>query len=149
MADILGDEEGQGFDFEFEQSVEDAEAPPPLPEGDYDAEVTDSRLGVSNLTGRRQLLLTIVVPVENFPADFSPDNAPDGVRLVWFSPDIDDSKRGRWAMKQVCRHLKVPMTNRFRSSEFVGKRVRVTLGHRTGQDEVTYNNIKGTPEAVD
>jgi hypothetical protein len=64
---------------------------------------------------------------------------------VWFSPDVDKSRKGKWQMHIICQKLGVPMTDRFRADDFVGKKVRVELGHRTGQDEVVYNTIKGMP----
>lgn len=143
-SNILG-EDSSGFDFEYDSSVGDAAPPEPLPEREYIGEITEARKGVSNLSGKEQLICIIVIPVENFPVDYSPENAPDGMRLVWFSPDVDRSRKGTWNMRIVCQRLGVPMTNRFRTDDFVGKRVRVELGHRTGQDEVTYNTIKGLP----
>jgi hypothetical protein len=143
-SNILGDD-SSGFDFEYSTSIEEATAPEPLPEREYIGEIVEARKGVSNFSGNPQLVCIIVVPVENFPVDYSPENAPDGMRLVWYSPDVDDSRKGRWNMRVICQKLGAPMTNHFRTDDFVGKRVRVELGHRTGQDEVTYNTIKGMP----
>jgi hypothetical protein len=143
-SNILG-EDSSGFDFEYSSSIEEATPPEPLPERDYIGEIVEARKGVSNFSGNAQLVCIIVIPVENFPVDYAPDNAPDGMRLVWFSPDVDDSRKGKWQMRMICQKLGVPMTNHFRTDDFVGKRVRVELGHRTGQDEVTYNTIKGMP----
>ena len=144
---ILG-EEDSGFVFEYSESIDEAKAPEPLPEREYVGEVTEVRHGVSNLTGKQNITATIVVPVDQFPADYDPANAPDGARLVFFSKDLDDSVSGRWNLRMLCTKLKLPMGNRFRPDDLVGKKVRVDVGHRTGQDEVTYNTIKGLPEAV-
>lgn len=147
-SNILG-EDSEGFDFEYSQSLEDAVAPDPLPEREYIGEIVDFKKGVSNLTGKDNFTLVIVIPVEEFPSDYNPENAPDGMRLVFFSPDVDNSRKGMWNMKQICRKLRVPLTNRVSHTDFVGKKVRVDVTQRQGQDEVMYNNIKGTPEAID
>jgi hypothetical protein len=146
-SNIIGDD-GSDFDFEYSSSIEEATPPEPLPEREYVGEIVEARKGTSNFSGNDQLVCIIVIPTDNFPVDYSKENAPDGMRLVWYSPDVDDSRKGRWNMRMICQKLGTPLTNRFRMDDFVGKQVRVELGHRQGQDEVVYNTIKGMPTAA-
>jgi hypothetical protein len=146
-SNILG-EDSSGFDFEYSTSIDEATPPEPLPEREYIGEIVEARKGTSNFSGHPQIVCVIVVPTDEFPVDYAVDNAPDGMRLVWYSPDVDDGRRGRWQMRVICQKLGIPLTNRFRLDDFVGKKVRVELGHRTGQDDVTYNTIKGMPSVA-
>ena len=147
MADIIGADSGSDFAFEFTHSTEEAAPPEPLPDAIYRGEITQMTKTLSD-RGRRRLILRIVVPPENYPADYSTDNAPDGVTVLYFSQDLEDDKQGLWHMRALCKELKIPDGNKFRAEDFEGKQVEVDLTSRELPDGSRRNNIKGLPKAV-
>lgn len=144
---IIDDDDSEAL-FTYDESLEQAEAPDPLPENKYRGEITDVRIGQSQLSGKDQLIFTLVIPPENFPVDFNPENAPDGVRLLFYSRDVDGSRVGRYEMRRICEALKVPLTNRVRRSDFENKAVEIEVTHKVRDDGSTMMVVKGYPRAV-
>jgi hypothetical protein len=147
-SNIIGADDGSEFLFTYDTNVDEAKAPEPLPVGNYIAEITDIRPGTDNFSGQPNFQLRMVVDPSHYPADYSPENAPDGVTVVFFSPAVGNDRKGMWNMKVIAEKLRIPGTNRFKREDFVGKQVNVELDHREGQDGVLINRVKGTPQAV-
>lgn len=148
VSNIISDDSGSDFLFQFETSLEDAVAPEPLPEGTYKGEITDLTTATNPNSGKPTFRLRIIIPPENFPADFSPENAPDGLLVLYFGPDLSNERKDKWNARVLGESLRIPLTAGLRKEDFTGKQVEVDLVHREGQDGITRNNVKGLPRAV-
>lgn len=151
MASILDQSEGSGasFVFEYDINLEDAPDQQPLPEGvKYTGTVEDVRSGLNQLTGEPQVILRIVIPPEEFPADFPADHWPDGVRLTYYSPSLGNSISGKANAKHFARALRLPTGNRLRGEDIQGKRVQVEINHNQMDDGRTQMRVRGMPTAA-
>ncbi len=142
------DDEG-GFVFEYDMSVEEAVPPPALPEGrEYVGLTSGAKHMANKTTGYDQVVFTITVPPEEYPADFPADLYPEGVEVPYFSARLDNSAIGRFNMKNLAKALGVPASRNIRVTDFNDKRVKFTVSQRPADDGSTRLFVKGLPQAV-
>lgn len=147
ITDDTGDDD---FVMQYDSSLDGAVAPEALPEGRYRAQIVDMRKGISQKTGKDQVYLRLVVDPEDFPADYSPENAPDGLTVNFYSQDVDDSRVGRYNMRKLCESVRAPLTQRVRKSDFINKHVLVDLIKLSGDEgQPDRNFVRGVPRRVD
>ncbi len=124
----------------YGEDIADAEAPPPLPDGEYPAEIRNVTTKVSS-KGNTMLPIVINVSPDDFPADYPVEFNPDGVSLTSYRLIYDDTPRGRFAMKRFCESIGAPMGKHIDYTAWIGKKVLVTLGHED-YEGMPRNNIQ-------
>lgn len=123
---------------EFSANIADAEAPPALPAGTYEAVCVSAQPGVSKSSGNPTLPLQFKVPKSQFPADFDAGGL-DEITLVLNSLTTRDTAQDRWRLKGICQALGVPMSNTLDPNDFIMKSCRLETRVAPGLD--------GTPRA--
>lgn len=115
---------------EYSEDISTAEAPPPLPVGDYMGTIKEVRK-MTSTAGNEYLAVTFHIGVDQFPADYDAENNPDGVTLVYRRLLTDDMPRPRHAMRKFCSAINVPMGRKIDTSEWIGREAKLTLSHDT------------------
>lgn len=123
---------------EFGEDISDAEAPEPLPQGVYPAEVTSATAGESKSSGRLQITTRFRVSPDDYPADYPMEHAPDGFERSTWTP-CGDNPNGRHRTRQLCEALGVPASKNVDLSDFIGKTCRIQIAPDT--------NLNGEPDA--
>jgi len=126
---------------EFSSDIASAEAPELLPEGSYPAQLIASEVKVSNNTGNKYAALTFHINVNDFPADFPVENAPDGVKIIYRRVSLEDTPNGRYGLHKFCEAVGAPMSSRIDVAEWQGYEATVEVAHSEwngeGRTEIT------------
>ncbi len=101
-----------------------------LPDGPYNAEVRDVETKVSEKIPTGYFVLSLMVPVEEFPADYDATNAPEGVPLTYARVKIPtaEDRRSVKPFKTLLSAMGIEATGTsFDPQDWVGKQVQVLL----------------------
>jgi hypothetical protein len=122
MSDIL----------KFSANIADAEAPPALPAGSYEAICVAATPGVSKSSGNPTLPLQFKINKSQFPADFETD--AEEITLTLNSLTVRDTAQDRFRLKGICSALGVPMSNNIDPNDFIMKACRLETKVAPGLD---------------
>lgn len=128
---------------EFGTDIGEAEAPLPLPVGEYPATVEGVELRTSNTTGREYMSISMHVTPDDFPADYDPTLYPDGVDLSYNRLLTEDTPRNRYNIKKWCEAIGAPMGKSIDPSEWIGMSCKIGISHRAweGEDRANINKV--------
>jgi hypothetical protein len=119
--------------FEFSQDISTQEAPPPLPQGRYLATVEAAEPKISANSGNTYIDITFTIAPDQFPADYSAIQQ-DAVKIHYRSLVVSkDDARSRYAIRQFCERLRVPVSRKLDVNDFLGKTAMLTISHRQYQ----------------
>lgn len=122
---------------EFEENLEDIEEPELLPEKTYVGEITEVTPTANQAGTGYYYLQKVVIPVEQYPPDYDPDNAPEGTPMYhrFVSVPRSGDRRAMARVKRWMQVLGLPLdTNRVDINEWVGRPIKVTVRHARNQD---------------
>lgn len=134
---------------ELEFNLEDMDDFEPLPDGEYPATVTLAEMRTSD-KGNDYYYMSFQIHPDNFPADYSRENAPDGLSLVYARVQKPDPKNRRsiTGVKNLYRALGIPLkTSTINPGEWEGKQAKLRLKKQDWNGE-TINSIVAV-EALD
>lgn len=114
---------------EFSTDISEAEPPPPLPIGEYDAEIRSVAKATSKDKGTRYALVNFFIPPEQFPADFDADVYPDGVTIAYRRVSLEDNGMAKWNLRRFGEAINVPMGTRIDMTTWIGQTARVSIEH--------------------
>lgn len=120
---------------EYSSDIASAEAPPPLPVGDYPATVESVAVRTSQTSGNDYLAVVLNVSPDDYPADFDSENYPDGVKLSYNRLVVEDTARSRYQMRKFCEAVGAKMSKRIDPSEWIGLSCKVGIKHDTYEGE--------------
>lgn len=120
---------------EYSEDISQAEAPPPLPVGEYPATVESVEQKTSNTTGNEYLAITLNISPDDFPSDFDADSYPEGVKLSYNRLLVEDSPRSRYRMRKWCEALGAKMSKQIDPTEWLGMSLTVGIKHDTFEGE--------------
>lgn len=126
---------------EFSENIEDAEAPSPIPHGDYAAEIRNVVRAESKNTGNRYADITFIIPADQFPADWE-DAAeyPEGLPIHYRRVMLEDNKRARYNFKRFCENVGASVAGKqVDLTAFLGCQATVTIDHQP--------DLQGLPRA--
>lgn len=130
---------------EFSKAVFEQTAPPPLPSGDYPAEIVNSEIKTSTSSGNNYLALTFLIHPNDYPADFI-EGDMDGTKLSYNRLVMTDTPRSRWMLRQFCEAVgaAVPSTT-FDPTDLMGIRAMVTVTHQEyeGEQRAQISRVSG------
>ncbi len=118
----------------YSEDIATAEAPDPLPVGDYPASIHSIVVATSG-AGNRYLDSVMRVAPDDFPVDFPLENAPDGALIHYRRVSAEDNPRARHNMRIFCEATGVAASKNINVNEFLGAEVTISIRH----DE--YNGI--------
>lgn len=111
---------------QYSANIADAEAPPPLPAGEYEGVCVGAVPALSKSSGNPMLPLTFKISADQFPADFDAGGV-DELTFVYNRLTTRDTAQDRFRMKNICLALDVPMSNNIDPNDFVGKKARLVI----------------------
>jgi len=120
-------EEDNSSIIEFSEDITNAEAPPPLPPGEYRAEIRAAEPMVSNNTGNRYARTHYYIAPEDYPADFDPELNPDGITLKYNMVSLEDTPKGRFSIRRYCEAIGAPMSKIIDLNAWIGLEARVIV----------------------
>lgn len=120
---------------EYSSDISTQEAPPPLPVGEYNATIESVEQKTSQTSGKDYLSVGVRVSVDDFPADFDPENYPDGLLLSYNRLVVEDTARARYNMRKWCESIGAKMGKQVDPSEWIGLNVKIGVKHDTYEGE--------------
>lgn len=104
---------------EYDEDLSNAEAPVPLPPGDYAAEVRTAEIKTS-AKGNEYVNVTFFVAPEQYPADYTEGNA-DGTTLSFGRLSPENSTRARFGMRKFCEAIGAPLGAKLDLNDWIGR----------------------------
>lgn len=119
--------EGMPSIITFSEDVTNAEAPKPLPAGDYPATVVGTEVKTS-AKGTNYVAVQFNIAPEHFPADFADaESYPDGMKLTYNRVPAEDNPVARFRVKEFCKAIGAPTSASIDVNDWVGLQCSVTL----------------------
>lgn len=146
MNSVNDDEEVTSI-LEYSLNIEEQERPPVLPVGEYRAEVTGVELKHGRDSGRPYLNIKMTISPDNQPADFVEalgTQAPTSVFYMLFG--CEDTPQSRFSMKNFCKAIGAPMSNRIDVKSFLNQECKVQIEHQKdleGNDQPRVRRVAG------
>ena len=116
--------------FEFSTDIADAEAPPPLPVGEYEAQIVKAEPALSQNSGNQYAAVSFRIDPAQYPPDF--DGAeiyPDGVTLVYRRVVLEENPVAMYNLKNFLLAIDVAPSKMVDLNEWVGQSARVRIAH--------------------
>lgn len=114
----------------FGTSVEDAEAPAPLPKNRYTATIRRATAKMSQNNTKYAELLFHIGP-DQYPADYTEGN-PEGTSIAYRRVGLEDNPQARWRLKNFCLAIGAPIpSTTLNVADWVGLTADVEVGHET------------------
>lgn len=118
---------------EYDVDLGDAEAPVPLPVGDYPAEIRAAERKTS-AAGNEYVNVTFHIAPEAYPADYTEGNE-DGTILSYGRLNPGPEQRARWQMKKFCEAIGAKVGKSLDLNDWIGLSAIVTVAHDTYEGE--------------
>lgn len=110
---------------EYDVDLSEAEAPVPLPPGDYPAEIRSAERKTSG-AGNEYVNVTFIIHPEAYPADYT-EGSEDGTILSYGRLSPENTQRARWNMKKFCEAIGVTMGKSLDLNAWLGQSAIVTV----------------------
>lgn len=104
---------------EFSEDIGDAEAPEPLPAGEYPATIRGAEVKTSQ-RGTLYAAVTFVVSPDEFPADYPVENAPDGKVIVYRRCSMEDNPQARYMLRNFIEAIGATASKKIDVNEWMG-----------------------------
>jgi hypothetical protein len=120
---------------EFSEDIATAEAPKPLPVGQYPAEIRSAERKTSANSGNEYGRVQFFIAPEQYPADFTEGN-PDGMLLDYNRVPTQDNPAARHRMRKFCEAIGYsPKGGKVDMNEWIGMTATVDIVHDTFDGE--------------
>lgn len=127
---------------EFSEDISTAEAPLPLPVGEYIAtiEAVETR---ESAKGNLMIPVTFRISPDDYPADYNAENNPDGVTLRYFRLMAEETPRNKYNLRKFCEAIGAKMGKRIDPSEWLGLTAKLKIRHEKyeGEDRASIESI--------
>lgn len=128
---------------EYDEDLSSAEAPVPLPVGDYPAEIRSAERKTS-AAGNEYINVTFHISPEAYPADYT-EGSEDGQVLTFGRLSPDNTQRARWNMKKFCESIGVTLGKSLDLNDWIGQSAIVTVAHDTYEGDLQARIKKVNP----
>lgn len=128
---------------EYSDDLGNAEAPVPLPIGDYPAEIRGAVIKTSG-KGNQYVEVQLYISPESYPADYT-DGSEDGAILTYGRLSPDDTQRARYGMRKFAEAIGAPTGKKVDMNEWLGLNAIVTVAHDTYEGETRAQIKKVNP----
>lgn len=112
---------------EFSSDIADAEAPEPLPIGDYMGAIRAAEVKMSQ-RDTRYAAVTFFVGPDQYPADYT-DGNPDGTTLVYRRVSLEDTPQAKYGLRKFLEAIGAPMGKQIDVNEWVGCEAKLEISH--------------------
>ena len=114
---------------EFSSDLSKAEAPEPLPAGEYEAVIRAAEVKMSQ-RDTRYAAVTFNISSDQYPADYK-DGNHDGATLIYRRVSLEDNPQARYGTKKFIESIGAPLGKKVDVSEWIGMDAVVEVGHET------------------
>lgn len=118
---------------EFSSNIADAEAPVPLPVGEYPAEIRGAEAKVSD-KGNKYAAIQLYVSPDAYPADFT-EGDPDGTQLTYNRLSLNDNPQSRYRLRKFLESVGLTPGATVDLNDWVGLHVTVRIKHSEWEGE--------------
>lgn len=129
---------------EYDTDLGEAEAPVPLPAGDYPAEIRAAEIKTSG-AGNQYVNVTFHIAPEAYPADYT-EGSEDGTILSFGRLNPSPEQRARWNMKKFCEAIGAKLGKTLDLNDWIGLNAIVTVVNEP-YEGVMQANIKKVNQA--
>ena len=123
---------------EYSVDLKNAEAPVPLPVGQYPFEIRGAELKAANAKGNRVLALNLYIAPESYRVDFTEGN-PDGTTVTYNRLVFKDDVVSRFQMRKFLEAVGAKLSNKVDPNTLIGL---------TGTVEIANEEWEGVPRAT-
>jgi hypothetical protein len=123
---------------ELDMDLDQVEDFQPLPDGEYPASVTQAEMRTSD-KGNDYYYMIFQIHPNDFPADYAPENAPEGMNLVYARVQRPDPKNRRsiTGVKNLMRALGISLkTSTINPGDWEGKKAKLRVKKQEWNGEV-------------
>lgn len=113
---------------EFSEDISQAEAPEPLPVGEYPATIRAVKVMLSQ-RGTKYAAVSFMVSPDEFPADYPVENAPDGKTIVYRRCSLEDNPQARYMLRNFCEAIGAAASKRIDVNEWIGLDAVINIEH--------------------
>jgi hypothetical protein len=118
---------------EYDEDLANAEAPVPLPIGDYPATIRSAEVKKS-AAGNDYINVTFYIDPEAYPADFT-EGDEDGQILSFGRISPANTQRARWGMRKFQEAIGAKLSKQVDLNDWIGLSAIVAVGHDTYEGE--------------
>ena len=119
---------------EFSEDISNAEAIPPLPEGDYPAEIRSAVRKTSNTSGKDYAQVQFFIAPESYPADYT-DGDPDGTLLTFNRVSLEDAPASRHRLRKFVEAIGAKGGSKIDLNDWQGLTATVAIVHGEWEGE--------------
>lgn len=112
---------------EFSSDLSKAEAPEPLPAGQYSGVIRGAEVKMSQ-RGTKYGAVAFHISPEQYPADYT-DGNPDGMTLVYRRVGLEDNPQARYGTRRFIEAIGAPLGKKIDVSEWVGMEATLEIKH--------------------
>ena len=120
---------------EFDEDLNNVEAPNPLPAGQYSATILSAEPMMSKNGEHKMAKVTWSIPAEEYPADYV-DGNPAGTQLTQYLM-LDNTARAKFALKRFVQAIGAPLSNTVDLTTWLGLAARVEVTNEPFEDTLT------------
>ena len=120
---------------EFDEDLNNVEAPKPLPAGQYAATILSVEPMMSKNGEHKMAKVTWSIPAEEYPADYV-DGNPAGTQLTQYLM-LDNTARAKFALKRFVQAIGAPLSNTVDLTTWLGLAARVEVTNEPFEDTLT------------
>lgn len=118
-----------GSIIEYSTSIADAEAPLPLPVGDYPVEISGAEHTESKSSGKPNVKVSLRVNPNDYPADYEDAEAfPEGKTVTYYVPAGGD-RNSMFRMRRFCEAIGAPMGKTIDVNDWIGRTAVASIEH--------------------
>lgn len=125
---------------EFSEDIGEAEAPEPLPVGEYPATIMAAEVKISQ-RNTKYAAVTFMVSPDEYPADYPADLAPDGKTIIHRRCSLEDNPQSRFMLRQFIEAIGATASKKIDVNEWVGLEANIEIDHDE-YEGVTREQIK-------
>lgn len=116
-----------GSILEYNNDLNEVEAPKSLPGNDYPAEITGAEVGISQGSGKPRVEVTWLIKPEDFPADYEDaESFPDGKQVKTYQGAGND-KASMFRMRKFLEAIGAPISNSINVNDWIGRTAMLTI----------------------
>lgn len=127
---------------EFDEDLNNVEAPKPLPAGMFDATI-QSVEPVMSKNGKMMAKVTYMISADQYPADYT-DGNPNGTILTQYIM-LEKDPRSKFALKNFCQKIGAPLSNRVDLTTWIGLAAKLEVANEMyeGQPQARISKVIG------
>jgi hypothetical protein len=105
---------------EYDTPLDAAEAPVPLPKGDYTARIRGAERKMNKAGDNEYINVTFIIDADQYPADYT-EGEPEGTTLSYGRLSPANTVKARWQMKRFCESIGAELGSKLDLNDWLDK----------------------------